>query len=214
MKILMADDHGLFRDGMRYVLQQLSDGLELLESDSFQSALTLADQHPDLAMVLLDLHMPGSDGIKSVDYFHQRFPDVPVVVISGDESSANIKMAMRFGAAGYISKVSSAQLMLEALSHVLSGGVYFPGEIMPDQHGILYDKNSQFGYKLTLRQLEVLQHICAGLSNKEIAKTMNLADGTVKVHVSAVYQALQVSSRMEAVRTASYLGLTGGKYYG
>ncbi|OGT23747.1 MAG: DNA-binding response regulator [Gallionellales bacterium RIFOXYD2_FULL_52_7] len=213
MKILLADDHSLFRGGMRYLLQQLSETVEILEAGNFLDCLKLAAQHPDLDMALLDLHMPGSDGSKSVGYFHQRFPHIPVVVVSAEEGCANMEKVMNYGAAGFVSKSSSAQTMLGALNLVLSGGVYVPPEIL--HHHLVAmgpaDKRSLHtnGYGLTPRQMEVLQHLCAGMSNKEVASAMHLAEGTVKIHVAAVYQALNVKSRLEAVRVAEQLGLVG-----
>ncbi len=213
MKILFADDHALFREGMRYVLRQLSDDVEILEAANFQDALKLAELHPELELALLDLHMPGSDGPKSVSYFHQRYPHIPVVVVSGEEASSNMEKVMNYGASGFVSKSSTAQTMLDALNLVLSGGVYVPPEILryhaldtghPDKRSM--HTNS---YGLTPRQMEVLQHLCTGMSNKEIASHIHLAEGTVKIHVAAVYQTLKVSSRLEAVRVAEHLGLVG-----
>lgn len=213
MKILLADDHALFRDGMRYVLQQLSESLEMLETDNFLDCLKIAGRHPELDMVLLDLHMPGSDGPRSVSYFHQRYPDIPVVVVSGEEDCSNMEKVMDYGASGFVCKSSSAETMLAALNLVLSGGVYLPPEIL--RHYSLEaahtDRRSLHtnGYGLTPRQMQVLQHLCAGMSNKEIASSIHLAEGTVKIHVAAVYHTLKVGSRIEAVRAAEHLGLVG-----
>lgn len=213
MKILLADDHALFRDGMRYVLQQLSESLEILEADNFLDALRMAKQHPDLDMALLDLCMPGSDGPKSVGYFHQCYPNTPVVVVSGDDACSNMEKVMNYGAMGFVCKSSSAQTMLGALNLVLTGGVYVPPEILHHHtmESAAVDKRSSHtnSYGLTPRQMEVLQHLCAGMSNKEIASHIHLAEGTVKIHVAAVYQTLKVNSRLEAVRAAEYLGLVG-----
>ncbi len=215
MKILLADDHALFRDGMRYVLQQLTDPLEILEADNFQDCLKLAGQNLDLGLVLLDLYMPGSDGAKSVSYFHQRYPTLSVVVVSGEEASSNMEKVMNYGAAGFISKSSNTQTMLAALNLVLSGGIYLPPEIAHAYVCETGHADKRFhvnAYGLTPRQLEVLQNICAGMSNKEIATAMNLADGTVKIHVAAVYLTLKVNGRLEAVRAAEHLGLVGVPY--
>ena len=212
MKILLADDHALFRDGMRYVLQELSDTLEIFEADNFQDCLKLGGQHADIDLLLLDLHMPGSDGPKSVSYFHNRFPDIPVVVVSGDEAFVNMEKVINYGARGFVCKSSSAQMMLGALKQVLSGGVYVPPQISHHIAEIGHiDKRSLHtnSYGLTPRQMEVLQHLCAGMSNKEIASTIHLAEGTVKIHVAAVYQTLKVNTRLEAVRAAEHLGLVG-----
>lgn len=213
MKILLADDHALFREGMRYVLQQLSRSVQVLEAGSFQDGLKLAEQHAELDLVLLDLHMPGSEGPKSVSYFHQRYPSIPIVVVSAEEDPTNIEKVMNYGASGFVSKSADARTMLNALNIVLAGGMYLPPEIL--RHHIAeaahQDKRSLHtnGYGLTSRQMEVLQHLAAGLSNKEVALATKLAEGTVKIHVSAVYQTLSVNSRLEAVRAAEHLGLIG-----
>ncbi|MDD2722134.1 MAG: response regulator transcription factor [Gallionella sp.] len=214
MKILLADDHALFRDGLRYVLQQLAERVEILEAPDFQVAMQLASKHPELDMALLDLHMPGSTGPKSVAYFHRRFPHIPVVVVSAEEDSVNIEKVMNSGATGFVCKSSSAQTMLNALKLVLAGGVYVPPEILRHANSeLMHDdkRNHQVAnsHGLTPRQLEVLRHLCAGMSNKEIASTINLAEGTVKIHVAAANQALNVNSRVEAVIVAEQLGLIG-----
>jgi DNA-binding NarL/FixJ family response regulator len=213
MKILLADDHALFREGMRYVLQQLPGSVDVLEAGTFQEGLKLAERHAELDLVLLDLHMPGSEGPKSVSYFHQRYPQIPVVVISAEEDPINIEKVMSYGASGFVSKSAEAQTMLNALNIVLAGGMYLPPEILHHHCAevVPQDKRSLHtnGYGLTSRQMEVLQHLAAGLSNKEIAQATKLAEGTVKIHVSAVYQTLNVNSRLEAVRAAEHLGLIG-----
>jgi len=213
MKILLADDHALFREGLRHVLRQLSDAVEILEADNFQDGLKLAGQHPELDLALLDLHMPGSEGAKSVSYFHRHYPSIPIVVVSGEEESANMEKVMNYGAMGFVSKSSSTQTMLGALKLVLSGGVYVPPEILRHHSAGAeqVDKRSMYtnGYGLTPRQMEVLTYLCAGMSNKEIASAIHLAEGTVKIHVAAVYHTLKVGSRLEAVRAAEHLGLVG-----
>ncbi len=213
MKILLADDHALFRDGMRYVLQRLAEVVEIVEAANFQDALRLVEQHSDLDLALMDLRMPGSEGSKSIGYFHQCYPAIPVVVVSGEGTSENMEKAMNYGAMGFVCKSSNAQMMLAALNLVLSGGVYIPPEILRYHaiEGAPVDKRSLHTneHGLTPRQMEVLQYLCAGMSNKEIASSIQLAEGTVKIHVAAIYQTLKVSSRLDAVRAAEHLGLVG-----
>lgn len=220
MNILLVDDHALFREGMRYVLQQLPEVSGILEAGNFPDALKLAEQHPELDLALLDLNMPGSEGPVSVKFFHQRYPHIPVVVVSGEEGRGIMEKAMNYGAMGFVCKSSSAPVMLGALSLVLSGGVYVPPQILR-QPGIAVENDSdhkdgrslntnEFG--LTPRQMQVLKHLAAGLTNKEIAETIHLAEGTVKIHVAAVYQTLRVNSRIEAVRVAEQLGLVGASH--
>lgn len=212
MKILLADDHVLFREGMRYVLRQLSDHVEILEAGNFQEAVSLAEIHPELDLALLDLHMPGSNGVESVSYFLQRYPHIPVVVVSGECASENMEKAMNYGAAGFVSKSSTSQVMLGALKLVLAGGVYVPPEILHHHLAASADRLYADGYALTRRQQEVLQYLCRGMSNKEIASHIHLAEGTVKIHVAAIFHALKVNNRLEAVRVAEQLGLIGVSY--
>src|SRR5512139_3010070 len=213
LQVLLADDHALFRDGMRYVLQQLSDEVEIFDAASFSEALVQAEAHPELDLALLDLNMPGSDGVTSIRIFHQRFPSIPLVVVSGSDQRTDIEWVMEYGAMGFISKMSSGKIMVSALRMVLDGGIYLPPQLLAQSMAALgvgetTGRNPQINtHGLTRRQLEALQHLAAGLSNKEISAKMNLAKGTIKVHVAAAYQVLQVNSRLDAVVKARNLGL-------
>jgi DNA-binding NarL/FixJ family response regulator len=216
MKILLVDDHHLFRDGMRYVLQQLQDNIEIIEASNFPDALKQAELHPELDLILMDLNMPGSEGAVSVKFFHQRFPHIPLVIISAEEGRQLMEKVMSNGAMGFVCKSATAAVMLSALHLVLAGGVYVPpqlihmsdtGDIAPERRDKRSLNTNEYG--LTARQMQMLKHIAEGQSNKEIARTVNLAEGTVKIHVAALYQTLRVNSRTEAVRVASQLGLIG-----
>ncbi len=213
MKILLVDDHALFRDGMRYVLQQLGDSITILQAGNFLDGVTLASEHPDLDLALLDLNMPGSEGTVSVQFFHGRFPHIPVVVVSGEEGRGIMEKVMHHGAMGFISKNSSAQTMLSALNMVLDGGVYIPPQLLQQYHASADEaqprdrrirRNEQ---GLSDRQVEVLKLIVAGLSNKEIAGCLALAEGTVKIHVASVFHALGVNSRLDAAKMAKTMNL-------
>ena len=216
MKILLVDDHPLFRDGMRYVLQQLPEEVEIMEAGNFLDGLRLAMQHPELDLALLDLNMPGSEGPISIRFFHRHYPHIPIVVVSGEEGRGYMEKVMNYGAMGFVCKSSTAAVMLSALNLVLSGGVYVPPEMLR-QHSVIIEepeitdrrslRTNEYG--LTSRQMEVLRYMAAGMSNKEIAEAVHLAEGTVKIHVAAVYQTLRVGNRMEAVRAAEKLGLLG-----
>ena len=214
LQVLLADDHALFRDGMRYVLQQLSDQVDIICAGDFGETLKQAENNPGIDLALVDLNMPGSDGVSSIRIFHNRFPGIPLVVVSGSDQRSEIEWIMEYGAMGFISKMSSGKEMVSALRVVLNGDIYFPPQLLAhpstesahsgaDEKSIThYNKHG-----LTRRQMEALQYLAEGLSNKEIALKMNLAEGTIKVHVAAAYQVLQVSSRLDAVRKAQKLGL-------
>ncbi len=213
LTILLADDHALFRDGMRYVLQQLADDVEILDAATYPDALKHAESHPDINLVLMDLNMPGSDGALSVRAFHARYPDTTLVVVSGSERREDMERAMEYGAMGFISKMISSKIMLGALRMVLDGGIYVPPQLVQQSMDNMAqntpDKRSRRTneHGLTMRQVDVLQHLARGLSNKEISLKMDLAEGTVKIHVAAIFQTLHVNNRMDAVRTAQRLGV-------
>lgn len=210
MKILLADDHALFRDGMRYVLRKLDEQAEILDVGNFPDALSAAKDNPDIDLALLDLNMPGSEGAPSVKLFHTSYPDTPVVVISGTDQRDDIERVMNSGAMGFISKMSSGQDMVHALRLVLDGGIYLPPQLLQLALGqVREDKRSwrTNEYGLTVRQMEVLQQLASGLSNKDIGLTIGMAEGTVKIHVAAIFQALRVNKRIDAVQTAQRMGL-------
>ena len=218
MKILLIDNHTLFREGLRHILQQLPDGAdEILEAGSFRDGLILAGRHPDLNLMLLELKSPGTEGAISVKFFRQRYPHIPVVVVSGEEDCRIISKTLNYGASGFVCKSSTVPALLNALGLALSGSVYVPPQLLR-QHGMAagykddrHDKRRSNAneYGLTARQMEVLRYLAAGFSNREIASTTELTEGTVKAHVAAVYQALRVNNRIEAVRVARQLGLAG-----
>ncbi|MDD5058425.1 MAG: response regulator transcription factor [Sideroxydans sp.] len=214
IKVLLVDDHALFRDGMRYVLQQLADEVEIVDTGNFTEALKLIQATPNFDLALLDLNMPDSDGVPSLQLLHQRYPDIPLVVVSGSDQRDDIENVMNLGAMGFISKMSPSKVMLSALRMVLDGGVYVPPQLLQQavsklEMGMsLTDKRSQRAskYGLTPRQLQVLQLIGAGMTNKDISIKLDLAEGTVKIHVAAIYQALHVGTRVDAVATAHRFG--------
>lgn len=211
MKILLADDHTLFREGMHYVLSKLGEQVSIIDADSFPIALDMAWKNPDLDLALLDLQMPGSDGAISIKLFHARYPDVPIVVISGTDERNDIIGAMSNGAMGFISKASSSKDMVLALRMVLDGGTYLPPQMLQavSAENELGDGRSWRTNKvgLTARQMEVLQHLGQGLPNKDIAEAIKLAEGTVKIHIAGIFHALRVNNRIEAVRVARNMGL-------
>jgi DNA-binding NarL/FixJ family response regulator len=208
LKILVADDHALFRDGLRYLLGQLDGALELLEAKDGAEALELARAHPDLDLVLLDLGMPGIDGLAGLRLLRARCPAVPVVILSASEEPADVRQALDAGALGFIPKSSTSQVMLSALRLVLSGGMYLPPSYMERSHAVrvpLAAASSVESLGLTPRQLDVLRLLGQGHSNKEIARVLDLAEGTVKLHISAILRALGVDNRTRAVVAAARL---------
>ncbi|MDD2913956.1 MAG: response regulator transcription factor [Gallionella sp.] len=210
MKILHIDHHALFREGLHHVLRQLPGGVsEILEAESFPDGLKLAGQRADLNLMLLELDSPDSGGAIAVRLLRQCRPYIPVMVVSGAQDRRIINKALGYGASGFVSKSSTGTVLLDALKVVLSGGIHIPPLVQKpcSKRSAKRGQNSN-ECNLTARQTHILSYLTAGLSNKEIAETINLAEGTVKAHVAAIYQSLCVSNRMEAVRVARQLGLT------
>jgi len=206
VKILIADDHALFREGMRHVLDDLAQPLMVLEAADCQQTLQHAMQHPDLDLVLLDLCMPGEDGFTALEFFASRFPATPVVILSASDQRRDMQRALDLGAMGFIPKATSGPVMLSALNLVLSGGVYIPPSMIKNEHSPAPDNAHKSG--LTPRQLEVLSLLVEGGANKEIAQRLNLAEATVKMHVTAILKNLDVNNRTRAARAVEQAGIT------
>jgi len=212
VKILIVDDHHIIREGMRPVLTRLEPAVEVLEAGNFEEALWIASRNPELDLVLLDLRLPDVAGFAALSGLQERFPSLPVVVMSGEDDPELVRSAIDRGALGYIPKSSSGEVILGALRLVLSGGTYVPREAIerasgaspPPQHSP--DEVSQ-RLGITPRQAEVLALLLAGKSNKLISRELNLAESTVKNHVAAVFKALNVTTRVQAVLAAAKLGI-------
>lgn len=210
MKILLADDHPLFREGVKHVLTQLDDEVDIVDAHDYPSLFAEAAAHADLDLVLADLYMPGMGGHEGIAEFRNQFPDTPLVIMTASESRADAKRAMASGALGYVLKSSPSLVMLNALKRVLAGNIYTPpileGDTQPEESASPMPLSSQ-GIHLTHRQLEVLKQILQGKPNKIIARELDLSEGTVKIHVAAIFKALGVTNRTEAAVAAQRLGL-------
>jgi DNA-binding NarL/FixJ family response regulator len=217
MKILVVDDHALVRAGLRHVLQELDEaGVEVLEAGSGAAAFELADEHPDLDLVLLDLNMPDMGGIEALDELGRRHPDIPVVVLSGVDDLESMRSGFDHGAAGFIHKSALSDVLVSAIRLVFAGGVYVPPQML--EHSELSTPalsvqhvpgSNGAALNLTERQQEVLHLVLQGKTNKEICRSLSLAEPTVKVHVSAILRILGVQSRTQAVLAATRLGIGG-----
>ena len=203
MKVILADDHALFREGMQHLLLRLDEDVSVLEADCHDAALKLLSENPDTDLALVDLHMPGrADDLSGLAEVLDHAQTVPVVVLSGSEDLDEIHQVIKAGAMGFIPKHEHADVMLCALHLVLSGSVYVPPIYLTPTTG-----NRQHQTHLTPKQIEVLQQLCKGYSNKEIGRLMNLTEATIKCHTSAIFRELEVGSRTQAVSVAKQLGL-------
>jgi len=198
MNILIVDDHPLFRAGFHAVLEHSALEAGVQSVSSVPEALQALERDHDISLVLLDIHLRGDDGFNALKVIGERFPTTACIMISGDESDGVAARAVSAGASGFIPKSFTADEMIAAIRKVLAGDVFVPAtaKLMtpPDTTG------------LTLRQLEVISMLGRGFSNKEIARALDVAERTVKAHVSAVFEALNVRNRTQAVLVAQRRG--------
>jgi len=211
MKIILADDHPLYRMALSSLLKQLDDNVDVIECCDFtqlQEKITASDILPDL--ILLDICMPGTVFEKALESLKKDYPTVSVIVISASEDVSVMANSLSLGAEGYIPKSSTRDVLLSAIRLVLSGGKYIPAEIFNMGQPVTRHTNpsasvSQAAIEngttaaLTTRQRNVLDLMAEGQSNKEIASGLKLAESTVKVHITAIFRTLGVSNRTQAV---------------
>ena len=209
MHVLLVDDHAMFRQGLRFILTDLKDDISFSEAGTCAEAISLLDAGPvDLA--LLDLNMPGSEGLTALRELRGSHPAVPVAVLSGVDDPDLIRSAIDEGASGFVPKASSSEVLLAALNLILAGGVYLPKAALNGQTtagSAQVEAESARSDLLSERQTDVLLKAIQGKPNKAIAREMDIAEGTVKTHLSAAFRALGVHNRTEAVFAAARLGL-------
>jgi DNA-binding NarL/FixJ family response regulator len=210
LNILVADDHELVRLAVRHALQPLADEIRWHEAACAPEAQALMAGGTELDLALVDLHMPGSDGVPTVARWRREYPAIPLVVISADEDADGVRRLIDLGVAGFIPKSDKAAVMLQAVRLVLSGGTYAPLRLLSavapvPAGGEAPATGHASGLGLTPRQTEVLRLLGRGLPNKSIARELDLSEATVKVHLLAIFRALQVRNRTEAVVVANEL---------
>ena len=220
MKFLLVDDHALIREALRGVLKELDGSAAILEASRWGDAARLLGEHPDPALVLLDLGLPDRDGFEALKEARAHHPRIPVIILSANCERASVVKALDLGAVGFIPKTGERDVMLGALRLVFSGGVYIPPEILsrseaPAGAGLSTAAGrrpegsaptSPADIGLTARQVDVLALMMQGKSNKAICRTLDLAEPTVKNHVTAILKALKASNRTEAVVMVGTLG--------
>ena len=216
MKALLVDDHALVREGLKQVLRRIAVGVEIVEARSAGEAIRVIENDPDQDLVLVDLVLPDHSGFDVLRKLRQTQSAAVVVVVSESTRAQDMQLAFDNGAAGYIPKSTSSGVTLGALRLALAGGVYVPPEVVEAQGGTAQStvsvatgapvmRPSELG--LSTRQRQVLALLVRGLTNKAIARRLDLAEQTVKAHISASLRALNVTNRTQAVIAVSQLGL-------
>jgi DNA-binding NarL/FixJ family response regulator len=212
LKLLLVDDHALFRSGLKLLLREMPGEIEFFEAGSPSDALVFADK--DIDLILLDLSMPGSQGTSALECMREALVDVPIVVISGEDDPALIRQAIDLGASGFVPKSSTHPILIGALQLILAGGVYLPMHVLGESSRPVpvpaVSESISVGVPipgLSDRQFEVLLKAVRGYSNKAIARALQLSESTVKAHLSASFRVLGVSNRTEAVYAAAQLGI-------
>jgi DNA-binding NarL/FixJ family response regulator len=204
VRVLIADDHPLILGALRHAVSGAIAGVEIHEAHDFESLAAALVAHPDMDLVLLDLSMPGVRGFSGLMYLRAQYPAVPVVVVSGNDDPAVIRLCMDFGASGFIPKTLDTEGMRNAIAAVLKGGVWTPPDVDLDA-GTDAETTALLARLATLtpQQVRVLMMLSEGLLNKQIAYELSVSEATVKAHVSAILQKLGVESRTQAVIAAS-----------
>jgi two-component system, NarL family, nitrate/nitrite response regulator NarL len=217
LKVLVIDDHPLVQDGVAAALESLGHDTRVMSARDAEQGMATAAANPDLDLVLLDLALPGMSGFGLIGRLHERFPSLPVVVLSALEEPENVRQAINSGAMGFVPKSAPTRVLLELLQQVLEGNVSLPPMLRGGGSGL---SNGTAGAAamdppqplpdvglLTLRQLEVLSRVCQGKTNKQIATELGLSEKTVKAHVTAIFKVLGVVNRTQAVLVARRVGI-------
>lgn len=212
MKILLADDHELVRDGTRLTLQRLHKDVEVIEASDFTTVLEMVQTHTDFDLILLDLTMPGMNGLEAIKRLIANAPSVPVAIVSASEDPATIQACLQQGVQAYIPKTSSNEVFINALQLTLSGSKYIPpalleglaqqtnyhSNVTPAQTDDVNTRNN-YNPRLTQRQRDVLSLLKQGKTNREISTALGMSEATVRTHLTAAYKVLNVSNRNQAV---------------
>lgn len=212
MKVLVVDDHWVFRAGLKALLEQSNPEIKVIEAGSFAEAEAGAVREGGVDLILLDLVLPDNDPFEGLVRMRRRFPEVPLIVLSVLERRGDVLRAIELGATGYLSKAATDKDILAAMAHVMSGEIYVPQRLLDPRPTSKLDLTLPFrtqeGGKeqlggLTRRQREVFKLLADGMSNAEIASQLGVSAHTVRIHISAIFKALGVSNRTQAALLAA-----------
>jgi len=200
--IMIVDDHALFRTGMKMILMQVGEAVGVSEASSIKEAFDFNESGVDV--ILLDIHMPGLNGIDGIKPIRDKFSKVPIIILSASSDINDIQNAKELGASGFMNKAALAEEIVSSINSVLEGKTCFPDDVGSAAHR----PKTSLSNALTPRQIEVLIYLCEGKSNKLIARELEMSENTVRVHVSAILTALGAVNRSEAMLIAQREGIT------
>lgn len=214
LTVLIVDDHPLIVEALEVALKDIDGRVAVTSAGDANGALEVLRSNTPISLILLDLTLPGANGLDLLSNAREVRPDVPIVVLSADESVSTVRCALDAGAMGFISKRSQTRVLVSALHLVLNGGIYIPPQVLP----VLYqdvptskvepkDARPQDILGLTDRQVEVLSLMVQGKSNKAIARELGISEGTTKYHVQGILSTLRATNRTEALAVLSRLGV-------
>lgn len=199
-RIVIADDHPLFREAMKQVLPEVVAESEILEAESFYELQIILDNNSNIDLLLMDLHMPGNNGFAGLTAIKTEFPSIAVIMVSATDSVITIKRSYDFGASGYIPKSSSFEIIKQAISKVMGGEIWIPALLKTEFESTSQNENplAKKISSLTPQQFKVLSMIADGQLNKQIAYELKIKETTVKQHVSTILRKLRVVNRTGA----------------
>lgn len=212
VKLLVVEDHALVREGLVQTLRHVGRDTEVFEAADFDGATAVLEQQGELDLMLLDLGLPGLDGLSCLRAFRQRYPEIPVIILSGYDDSHTVNRAMKCGAAAFVSKADPSERLLQVVSEVLAGRVFDRDMLRVrsaavSPHPPAKSKADPANFGLSERQAEVLGLMVRGKSNRDIAGLLGLTEGTVKVHLTAIFKALGATSRTQAMVVVARRGI-------
>lgn len=208
VSLLIADDHPLYRDALKGALNKVLNEPHILESGDLNSTVSILHDN-DVDLLLLDLHMPGSSDLYGLLHIQKIFPDLPIAVVSGTEDIALISKIVGLGALGFIPKTAAAKVIANAIACMLEGNVWVPESVRQKIENIddTFSQLAENVASLTSSQYKVLCYMRDGLLNKQIGYKLDIAEATVKAHVSAIFKKLGINNRTQAVLIACELQL-------
>ncbi len=214
MKLLIADDHTLFRDALIQYIERADSNARVILAKDFHQALSMLEQNGDQDLVILDLKMPGMNGLEGFSVMKKRFPGQDVALMSGVADDSDVKNALDLGAVGYFPKTMSGKALLKAIQEVVSGNIFVPegkkSVFMPAYYADEVDNtisDPKSNVHFTPRESDVLSFLVDGASNKEIARELDLQIVTVKLHVRGICRKLGAKNRTQAALRAKELGV-------